>query len=92
MPLRLDGYVELPEHRGEGGFDHAAVHRDLRRLYVAHTANDAIDLIDLAEMRYVDSIDRFTGVAGALVAESWDLVSHPTAARTRSGSSTRGGS
>jgi DNA-binding beta-propeller fold protein YncE len=74
VPLRLEGYVELPEHRGKGGFDHAAVHRELRRLYVAHTANDSVDVIDLDEMRYVDSIDGVTGVAGALVAESWDLV------------------
>ena len=74
MVLRLEGYVELPEHRGEGGFDHAAVHRELRRLYVAHTANDAVDVIDLDAMRYVDSIDGLTGVAGALVAENWDLV------------------
>jgi DNA-binding beta-propeller fold protein YncE len=74
MVLRLEGYVELPEHRGEGGFDHAAVHRELRRLYVAHTANDALDVIDLDAMRDVDSIDGLTGVAGALVAESWDLI------------------
>jgi DNA-binding beta-propeller fold protein YncE len=74
MVLRLEGYVELPEHRGKGGFDHAAVHPELRRLFVAHTANDALDVIDLDEMRYVDSIDGLTGVAGALVAESWDLV------------------
>ena len=74
MPLRLEGYVELPEHRGEGGFDHASVHRELRRLYVAHTANDAVDVIDLDEMRYIDSIDGLTGVAGALVAERWDLA------------------
>ena len=73
MPLRLEGYVELPEHRGKGGFDHAAVHRELRRLYVAHTANDAVDVIDLDELRYIDSIDGLTGVAGALVAETWDL-------------------
>src|SRR5215210_7889423 len=74
MPVRLEGYVELPEHRGEGGFDHAAVHRELRRLYVLHTANDAVDVIDLDEMRYIDSIDDLTGVAGALVAETWDLA------------------
>lgn len=74
MPLRLEGYVELPEHRGAGGFDHAAVHHGLRRLYVANTANDALDVIDLDEMRYVDSIDGLTGVAGALVAESRDRV------------------
>jgi len=72
--LRLEGYVELPEHRGEGGFDHAAVHRELGRLYVAHTANDAVDIIDLDKGRYVDSIVGLTGVAGALVSEAWDLV------------------
>src|SRR5215210_2213192 len=74
MPLRLDGYVELPEHRGEGGFDHAAVHRELRRLYIAHTANDALDVIDLDGMDYIESIEGLTGVAGALVAESRHLV------------------
>ena len=74
MVLRREGFVKLREHRGEGGFDHAAVHGELRRLYVAHTANDARDVIDLDEMRYVDSIDGLTGVAGALVAESRDLV------------------
>jgi DNA-binding beta-propeller fold protein YncE len=74
VPLSLDGYVVLPEHRGEGGFDHAAVHREVRRLYVAHTANDALDIIDLDEMRYVDSIEGLTGVAGALVTDSCHLV------------------
>ena len=74
MPLRLEGYVELPGHRGEGGFDHAAVHRELRRLYVAHTANDALDIIDLDERRHVDSIGGLSGIAGALVAESSGLV------------------
>jgi DNA-binding beta-propeller fold protein YncE len=74
VPLRLEGHVDLPEHRGEGGFDHAAVHRGLQRLYVAHTANDAIDVIDLDEIRYINSIDGLTGVAGALVAESRDLI------------------
>jgi hypothetical protein len=53
VPLRLEGYIDLPEHAGPGGFDHAAVHRGLRRLYVAHTANDALDVIDLDAGRYV---------------------------------------
>ena len=47
MILRLAGSIELPAHRGDGGFDHAAVHGAGRRLYVAHTANDALDVIDL---------------------------------------------
>jgi DNA-binding beta-propeller fold protein YncE len=43
-------------------------------MYVAHTANDALDVIDLDGGRYLDSIGGLTGVAGALVAESLDLV------------------
>lgn len=70
MGLRLEGFIELPEHTGPGGFDHAAVHRGLLRLYVAHTANDAIDVIDLDEGRHIESIGRLTGVAGALVDET----------------------
>ena len=26
MAMKNLGYVDLPEHRGNGGFDHAAVH------------------------------------------------------------------
>ncbi len=70
MTLRLEGYIELPPHTGAGGFDHAAVHRGMRRLYVAHTANDAIDVIDLVALRLIESIGVLTGVAGALVAET----------------------
>jgi DNA-binding beta-propeller fold protein YncE len=72
--LQLEGYIDLPEHAGDGGFDHAAVHRGLRRLYVAHTANDALDVIDLDDERRTDSIGGLIGVAGALVANNQDLV------------------
>jgi YVTN family beta-propeller protein len=74
VAFRLEGYIDLPEHETPGGFDHAAVHRDLRRLYVAHTANDAVDVIDLDEGRYIESICGLTGVAGALVDEASGLV------------------
>ena len=66
--------IELPEHKGNGGFDHAAVNWKAGLLYVAHTANDAIDLIDCLTDRYVDSIPGFAGVAGALVAEELGYV------------------
>ena len=46
MPLKLTGHVTLPEHKGNGGFDHAAVHAASGQVYVAHTANDAVDVID----------------------------------------------
>lgn len=74
MALKKLGYVDLPEHRGAGGFDHADVHPPSNRLYVAHTGNDAVDVIDCARDRYVDSITGLNAVAGALVSEARGLV------------------
>ncbi|MGH7331914.1 MAG: YncE family protein [Candidatus Rokuibacteriota bacterium] len=67
-------HIDLPAHARPDGFDHAAVHGGRRRLYVAHTANDALDVIDCATQTYVRSIPDLTGVAGALVSEEHDLV------------------
>lgn len=74
MGLKDVGSIELPAHRGEGGFDHAAIHRGRGHLYVAHTANDAVDVLDVREGQYVRSIEGLKGVAGALVDEKQDLV------------------
>jgi DNA-binding beta-propeller fold protein YncE len=63
-PLRT---IALPDHRSEGGFDHAAIDPARSRLYVAHTANDAVDVIDLEEGRYVRSLEGLPGVAGVWV-------------------------
>jgi len=72
--LKCVGSVDLPVHRGEGGFDHAAIHGGRGLVYVAHTANDAVDVIDSREGRYLRSIEGLRGVAGALVDEEQDLV------------------
>lgn len=74
MALQHLGYIELPPHDGQGGFDHAAVHRTTSRLYVAHTVNAALDVIDCARDTYVRSIPGLAGVAGALVSDERDLV------------------
>jgi DNA-binding beta-propeller fold protein YncE len=74
MALKNIGYIDLPEHRGAGGFDHADVHSPSDRLYVAHTGNDAIDVIDTAADRYVESVPGLGAVAGALVSEARGLV------------------
>ncbi len=74
MALAHIGYIELPRHTKSGGFDHAAVHCGIGRLYVAHTANNALDVIDCGENRYLYSIPDLSGVAGALVCEEQDLV------------------
>jgi len=74
VALRALGFVDLPPHRGAGGFDHAAVHEATGRIYVAHTANDAVDIIDVEARKYVGSIGNLTAVAGALVVSSPDLI------------------
>ena len=74
MGLKHLGYIDLPEHAGKGGFDHAAVDRGRALLFVAHTANDALDVIDTHSGRYLRSVAGLKGVAGALVDESSHLV------------------
>lgn len=73
MALKFTYYVELPAHE-RGGFDHAAVHTGLNRVYVAHTANDSVDVIDGVEDRYLHSISGLSGVAGVLVSEASNLI------------------
>jgi DNA-binding beta-propeller fold protein YncE len=74
MALRFLGHIELPEHRANGGFDHADIHQSTDRLYVAHTSNDSVDVIDCKRDRYIASIPGLMGVAGALVSETRSLV------------------
>ena len=74
MSLRHLGYVDLPPHVKDGGFDHAAVHTATGRVYVAHTANDTIDVIDIETRKHVGSVGGLPAVAGALVSESPDVV------------------
>jgi YVTN family beta-propeller protein len=74
MMLRLRGHIELPDHRADGGFDHADIHPATDRLYVAHTSNDCLDVIDCAHDRYIESMPGLTAVAGALVSEARGLV------------------
>lgn len=74
MALEHIGYIELPKHVNHGGFDHAAVHCGIGRLYVAHTANDALDVIDCRTNQYLGSVPDLSGVAGMLVSEERNLV------------------
>jgi DNA-binding beta-propeller fold protein YncE len=74
MPLHLLGHVDLPAHRGGGGFDHAAVHAASGHVFVAHTANDAVDVFDPASATYLYSVPGLTAVAGALVSDESQLV------------------
>ncbi len=74
MALEHAGYIDLPPHAKRGGFDHAAVHCGIGRLYLAHTANDSLDVIDCRDHRYIHSIPDLRGVAGVLVSEDRNLI------------------
>jgi DNA-binding beta-propeller fold protein YncE len=74
MPLHLLGHVDLPAHRGSGGFDHAAVHAATGHVYVAHTANDSVDVLDPLARTHLFSVPGLTAVAGALVSDESQLV------------------
>ena len=62
MGLKHLGYIDLPDHVGHGGFDHASVDRDRGLLYVARTANDALDVIDVRSGKYVRSVAELRGL------------------------------
>lgn len=72
MTLKLVGYVDLPQHKAKGGFDHAAVRAASGHVYVAHTANDAVDVFDA--QKYLFSIPNLLGVAGTLVSDEANLI------------------
>jgi DNA-binding beta-propeller fold protein YncE len=74
MSLKFKGFIELPENRGDGGFDHAAIHLASDRLYVAHTANSAVDIVSCATDKYLASVTDLEGVAGVLISEERNLV------------------
>ena len=74
MTLHLLGHVNLPEHRKDGGFDHAAVHAATGHVYVAHTANDAVDVFDPVARTLLFSVPDLPAVAGALVSDDSQLV------------------
>ncbi len=74
MSLRILGHIDLPLHVREGGFDHAAVHHESSRLYVAHTSNDDVDVVDSASDRFLRSVHGLKGVAGVLVSDERGLL------------------
>lgn len=74
VPLQHAGYIDLPTHSGNGGFDHAAIHAASGHVYVAHTANDAVDVFDPAAGKYLFSVPGLPGAAGVLVSDESQLI------------------
>src|SRR5437773_9322505 len=68
------GFIAIP--RGaKPGFDHADLHRQRRRIYVAHTGADRIEVLDCDACSYLGALPAdLPGVAGVLVDEEHELL------------------
>src|SRR5438094_6774884 len=74
VSLARVGFIAIPT--GEApGFDHADVHRQRRRIYVAHTGADRIEVLDCNARSYLGALPaELPGVAGVLVDEEQELL------------------
>lgn len=66
--------IKLPPHTTEGGFDHADVHLQSSRVFVANTANGTVEVIDGEEPKHIDTIQGCPEASGVLCAQKDDLV------------------
>jgi len=96
VSLARVGFIAIPPG-AKPGFDHADVHRQRRRIYVAHTGADRIEVLDCNARTYLRALPAaLPGVAGVLIDEQQDAA--PTSScsprsrsgRTRTGSPTTG--
>jgi DNA-binding beta-propeller fold protein YncE len=68
------GFIPIPPG-AEPGFDHADIHRERRRLSVAHTGADRIDVLDCNARTYLHALPaELPGVAGVLIDEQHDRL------------------
>ena len=65
--------MALPYH-SKGGFDHADVHHQTGRVFVAHTANGAVEVIDGQQLKHVATLDGCPEAGGVLCAQEENLV------------------
>jgi hypothetical protein len=74
VSLARVGFVAIPPG-AKPGFDHADVHRQRRRLYVAHTAADRIEVLDCDARTYLRALPaELPRVAGVLIDEQQELL------------------
>src|SRR5438270_7711625 len=74
VSLARVGFIAIPS-RAKPGFDHADVHRQRRRIYVAHTGADRIEVLDCNARSYLGALaPELPGVAGVLVDEEQELL------------------
>src|SRR5206468_9074442 len=74
VSLARVGFIAIPSG-AKLGFDHADVHRQRRRIYVAHSGADRIEVLDCNARSYLRALPaELPGVAGVLVDEEHELL------------------
>ena len=73
MPLLVSRYVDLPPHQ-PGGFDHADVHLESGRVYVAHTATGTVEAIDGEQAKHLATLPGCLEASGVVCAQNENLV------------------
>ena len=71
--LRKIGEVSLPSH-STGGFDHADVHSQSGKLFVAHTANGTVEVVDGERLVHLKTIPGCPEASGVICAQDEGLV------------------
>ncbi len=71
--LKRISTIPLPKH-STGGFDHADVHLDTGRVFVAHTANGTIEIIDGERQQHESTIKECPEASGVLCVQHEALV------------------
>jgi DNA-binding beta-propeller fold protein YncE len=71
--LSIYEQIDLPHHQ-LGGFDHADVHLESGRVYVAHTALGTVDIIDGENARHLTYIQGCLEASGVVCAQKENLV------------------
>lgn len=71
--LKRIGSINLPPH-ATGGFDHADVHKQSGKVYIAHTANGSVEVVDGAASRHILTIAGCAEASGVLCAQEEGLV------------------
>jgi DNA-binding beta-propeller fold protein YncE len=71
--LSISEQVDLPRHQ-IGGFDHADVHLESGRVYVAHTGLGTVDIIDGERAKHLATLTGCLEASGVVCAQKENLV------------------
>ncbi len=73
MTLSISERIDLPHHQS-GGFDHADVHLESGRVYVAHTGLGTVEIIDGERAKHLATLTGCLDASGVVCAQKENLV------------------